>query len=37
MKTAQNYLDEANTVVPKITAEEGIARHAKGGSPKFIS
>ena len=30
MKTAQDYLDEANAVVPKITSEEGIAKHAAG-------
>lgn len=30
MKTANHYLDEANAVVPKITAEEGIAKHAAG-------
>ncbi|MDJ1008939.1 MAG: rhodanese-like domain-containing protein [Paracoccaceae bacterium] len=30
MKTAKDYLDEANAVVPKITAEEGIAKHAAG-------
>lgn len=30
MKTANHYLEEANAVVPKITAEEGIARHASG-------
>lgn len=32
MKTATEYLDEANAVVPKITPEEGIAKHAAGGS-----
>jgi len=32
MKKATDYLDEANAVVPKITAEEGIAKHAAGGS-----
>lgn len=30
MKTAQDFLDEANAVVPKITVEEGIAKHAQG-------
>lgn len=30
MKTAQNYLDEANAVVPRVTAEEGIEIHAQG-------
>ncbi|QMU56764.1 MAG: rhodanese-like domain-containing protein [Boseongicola sp.] len=32
MKTAENYLAEANAVVPKISAEDGIAKHAAGGS-----
>lgn len=32
MKTATEYLDEANAVVPKISAEEGIAKHAAGNS-----
>lgn len=32
MKTAKDYLDEANAVVPKITPEEGIAKHAAGSS-----
>ena len=32
MKTAQDYLDEANAVVPKISSEEGIAKHSAGGS-----
>ena len=27
MKTAQDYLAEANAVVPKIAVEEAIARH----------
>lgn len=35
MKSAQNYLDEANAVVPKISPQEGIARHA-GGKTIFI-
>jgi rhodanese-related sulfurtransferase len=35
MKTAKDYLDEANAVVPKITPEEGIARH-KAGKTLFI-
>ena len=30
MKSAQNYLDEANAVVPKVSPQEGIARHAVG-------
>ena len=32
MKTAKDYLEEANAVVPKITSEEGIAKHSAGGS-----
>ncbi len=32
MKTANHYLEEANAVVPKISPEEGIAKHAAGGS-----
>lgn len=32
MKTANHYLEEANAVVPKISSEEGIAKHAAGGS-----
>lgn len=32
MRTAADYLDEANTVVPKISVEEGIAKHAAGKS-----
>ena len=32
MKTAQDYLDEANAVVPRITPEEGIAKHAAGNT-----
>ena len=32
MKTAQDYLDEANAVVPKITPAEGIAKHGAGGA-----
>ena len=32
MKTAQNYLDEANAIVPKISTEEGIAKHNAGKS-----
>ena len=30
MKTAQEYLDEANIVVPSVTAAEGIEIHALG-------
>ena len=32
MKTAADYLDEANAVVPKISVEDGIAKHAAGKS-----
>ena len=32
MKTAKHFLEEAHAVVPKISAEEGIAKHAAGGS-----
>lgn len=35
MKTAQDYLDEANAVVPQISAEEGIAKH-KAGNTTFV-
>lgn len=35
MKTAQNYLDEANAVVPKISVEDGIAKH-KAGNAVFV-
>ncbi|NNL19231.1 MAG: rhodanese-like domain-containing protein [Boseongicola sp.] len=34
MKTATDYLDEANAVVPKISTEAGIAKH--GGDTVFI-
>ena len=30
MKAAQDYLDEANVIVPSVTTEEGIAIHAHG-------
>lgn len=30
MKKVQEYLDEANAVVPRVTSEEGIAIHARG-------
>ena len=30
MKTAQEFLDEANAVVPSVTTEEGIEIHAQG-------
>lgn len=32
MKTATHYLEEANAVVPKISVEDGIAKHAAGNS-----
>ena len=32
MKTAKDYLEEAHAVVPKISTEEGIARHNAGNS-----
>ncbi len=35
MKTAQDYLDEANAVVPKIPVEEGIKKH-KAGKSVFV-
>lgn len=35
MKTAKDYLEEANAVVPKISTEEGIARH-KAGRTLFV-
>ncbi|MEM8631531.1 MAG: rhodanese-like domain-containing protein [Pseudomonadota bacterium] len=31
-KTAKDYLDEANAVVPRISVEEGISKHAAGNS-----
>ena len=30
MKTAQDYLDEANALVPSVTPEEGISIHSEG-------
>lgn len=30
MKTAKDFLDEANAVVPKLSPEDGIAKHAAG-------
>ncbi|MEM9433987.1 MAG: rhodanese-like domain-containing protein [Pseudomonadota bacterium] len=30
MKTAKDYLEEANAVVPKMSAEDAIAKHAAG-------
>jgi rhodanese-related sulfurtransferase len=35
MKTAMNYLEEANAVVPKISVEDGIERH-KAGKSVFV-
>ena len=35
MKTAKDFLDEAHAVVPKISPEEGIARH-KAGKTVFV-
>lgn len=35
MKSATDYLDEANAVVPRISTEDGIAKHA-AGSTVFI-
>ncbi len=32
MKTAKDFLEEAHAVVPKISAEEGIAKHAAGNT-----
>ena len=32
MKTAQDYLDEANAVVPKMSVEDGMSKHAAGES-----
>jgi rhodanese-related sulfurtransferase len=32
MKTAKDYLEEANQAVPKISPEDGIARHKAGGT-----
>lgn len=32
MRTAQDYLDEANAVVPRISTEDGIAKHKDGGA-----
>ena len=32
MKTAKHFLEEAHSVVPKITPEEGIAKHATGNT-----
>lgn len=35
MKNAKDYLEEANAVVPRITPEEGIAKH-KAGNTLFV-
>ena len=32
MKTAKDFLEEAHAVVPKISTEDGIAKHKSGGS-----
>ncbi len=32
MKTSKDFLAEANAVVPRITPEEGIAKHAAGAT-----
>ncbi len=32
MKTAQDYLDEANAVIPRISTKEGIDKHKAGNS-----
>lgn len=32
MKTSAHYLEEAHATVPKISVDEGIARHSSGGS-----
>ncbi len=32
MKTAKDFLDDAHAVVPKISTEDGIAKHKAGGS-----
>lgn len=32
MKSAKDFLEEANAVVPRISAQDGIAKHAAGGS-----
>lgn len=31
MKTSKDYMTEADAVVPRLTPEEGIAAHKKGG------
>ena len=32
MKSAKDFLEEAHAVVPQISTEDGIAKHAAGGS-----
>ena len=32
MKTAKEYLDEANTHVPRVPVEDALKRHAEGGA-----
>ncbi len=32
MKTAKDYMEEANAAVPRISVEEGIEKHKAGGS-----
>ena len=32
MKTAKDYLDEANAVVPKIAFDDAVAKHSAGGT-----
>ena len=32
MKSAKDFLEEANAVVPKISVDEGVAKHAAGAS-----
>ena len=32
MKTAKDFLEEANAVVPRLSAEDGIALHKAGGA-----
>lgn len=32
MKTSKDFMDEANAVVPKLTPEDGIAKHQAGGA-----
>ncbi len=32
MKTAADYMNDANAVVPRMTPEDGIAKHAAGGA-----